>query len=80
MNWGKSGYPSPSWMDFVADNKTTLIVANRWGEEEGSNGYKQDFGQGGSIIIEPDWKCHTGGMIFNSNCVVTASDLRRQES
>lgn len=73
VNWGKGGYPANSWMDFVADNHCTLIIANRWGKEEGSNHFKQDFGQGGSIIIEPNWKCHTGGLDFANNCVVTAN-------
>ena len=73
VNWGKSGYPANSWMDFVAEHKCTLMIANRWGKEEGSFNYKQDFGQGGSIIIEPSWKCHTGGMQFDQNCVVTAN-------
>ena len=72
VNWGKSGYPSTSWMDFVADNKCVLVVANRWGEEQNKN-YVQDFGQGGSIIVEPDWSCHTGGADFGRDCVVTAS-------
>jgi predicted amidohydrolase len=73
VNWGKSGYPANSWMDFVAEHRCTLIISNRWGKEEGSFDYKQDFGQGGSIVIEPDWKCHTGGIWFNRNCVVTAN-------
>jgi len=73
VNWGKSGYPATSWMDFVADNKCILLVSNRWGEEAGSHGYKQDFGHGGSIIIEPSWKCHTGGIQFGKNCLVSSS-------
>jgi len=73
VNWGKGGYPANSWMDFVADNHCTLIIANRWGKEETSFGYKQDFGQGGSMVIEPNWKCHTGGIQFYKNCVVTAT-------
>jgi predicted amidohydrolase len=73
VNWGKGGYPANSWMDFVANHRCTLIIANRWGKEEGSFGYKQDFGQGGSIIIEPSWKCHTGGIAFGQDCVVTAA-------
>ncbi len=73
LNWGKSGYPSTSWMDFVANHRCTLIVSNRWGTENGSRNYVQEFGQGGSIIIEPSWKCHTGGMNFSHDCVVTAA-------
>ncbi len=73
VNWGKGGYPSTSWMDFATDEKCTLIIANRWGEELGSHGFKGEFGQGGSIIIEPDWTCHTGGVEFSKDCVVTAT-------
>ena len=73
VNWGKSGYPSTSWMDFAADQHCILVIANRWGAESGSHGYEQDFGHGGSIIIEPNWKCHTDGINFNSDCVVTAN-------
>jgi predicted amidohydrolase len=73
VNWGKSGYPANSWMEFVADNHCTLMVSNRFGCEEGSYNYSQDFGQGGSIIIEPNWKCHIGGINFDNNCVVTAN-------
>lgn len=71
VNWGKSGYPANSWMDFAADHKCTLIVANRWGDEQNGS-FKQDFGQGGSIIIEPSWQCHTDGVMFGSDCVVSA--------
>lgn len=73
VNWGKGGYPSNSWMDFTANHGCTLIIANRWGDELGSYGYKGEFGQGGSIIIEPSWKCHTGGVAFSKDCVVTAN-------
>jgi len=73
VNWGKGGFPATSWMDFTADNKLcVLAVANRWGKEEGSNGYTQNFGHGGSCIIEPDWTVHTSGLKFNQDCVVTA--------
>jgi predicted amidohydrolase len=72
-NWGKGGgFPSTTWMDFAADNKCTLVVSNRWGEE--CNGSMvQDFGQGGSCVIDPTWKVHTGGLVFGSNCVVSAA-------
>lgn len=72
VNWGDGGFPSTKWMDFAADNKCNLVIANRWGEENSNNGFKQDFGKGGSIIIEPDWTTHTSGLKFNNNCVVTA--------
>lgn len=71
VNWGKSGFPSTSWMDFVANNACTLVVANRWGEERNGS-FVQDFGQGGSAVIEKDWTVHIGGLAFGADCVVTA--------
>ena len=71
-NWGKSGFPTTQWMDFASNNKCTLAISNRWGEEQASNGFSQDFGHGGSIIIEKDWTCHTQGLVFGQDCVVTA--------
>jgi predicted amidohydrolase len=71
VNWGKGGFPSTSWMDFVADNSCVLAVANRWGKEANGS-FSQNFGQGGSAIIEPNWTIHTGGLKFNADCVVTA--------
>lgn len=71
-NWGKGGFPSTSWMDFATNHKCTLVLANRWGEEK-NGGFTQDFGNGGSIIIEPSWKVHTNGLSFNQDCVVTAA-------
>ena len=70
-NWGKGGFPSTSWMDFAANHKCSLVVANRYGVEQ-NNGYELDFGCGGSIIIEKDWNVHTAGLKFNNDCVVTA--------
>lgn len=71
VNWGKGGFPATQWMDFASDNGCTLVLSNRWGSE--SNGaFSQDFGAGGSIIIEPDWTVHTGGLKFGEDCLVTA--------
>jgi predicted amidohydrolase len=70
-DWGKGGFPANAWMDFAADNRCILAVANRWGEEKNAS-FIQDFGQGGSIIIEPNWKVHIGGLEFGANCVVSA--------
>jgi len=72
VNWGKGGFPSTSWMDFVADNKCTAVIANRWGDEKNQT-FTQDFGHGGSAIVEPDWTVHTGGLRFNEDCVVSAA-------
>lgn len=70
VNWGKGGFPSASWMDFASDNQCILAVANRWGKEEVGS-FVQDFGQGGSVIIEPNWTVHTGGLEFKKDCVIT---------
>ena len=72
VNWGKGGFPSTSWMDFASDNGCVIAVANRWGKEEVGS-FTQDFGHGGSAIIEPNWTVHTGGLEFRMDCVVTAS-------
>jgi predicted amidohydrolase len=72
-NWGKGGFPSATWMKFVADNACVMALANRWGVEERESGFRQDFGQGGSVVIEPDWTVHTSGLKFNADCVVTAA-------
>lgn len=75
VNWGKGGFPSTSWMEFVANNKCTLVVCNRWGTEERDDvgRYELEFGHGGSCIVQPDWTVHTGGLRFSENCVVTAA-------
>lgn len=70
VNWGKGGFPSTTWMDFAANNKTTLVVANRWGSEK-NDSFEQDFGQGGSCIIEKNWRVHTNGLKFSKDCVVS---------
>ena len=72
VNWGKGGFPSTSWMDFSLDNRCTLVVANRWGAEQNGS-FEQDFGHGGSAIVQPDWKVHTGGLVFGQDCVITAA-------
>lgn len=71
-NWGKGGFPSTTWMDFAADHACNLVVANRWGDEE-NGAFRQDFGQGGSCIVQPDWKVHTSGMKWGQDCLVTAA-------
>jgi predicted amidohydrolase len=72
VNWGKGGFPSTSWMDFAANNGCTLVIANRWGEEKNGS-FSQDFGHGGSAVIEKDWTVHTDGLTFGADCVITAS-------
>jgi hypothetical protein len=62
-------------MDFVANNGCTLVVANRWGEERNGS-FSQDFGHGGSAVVEKDWTVHTGGLAFGEDCVVTAAIVK----
>jgi predicted amidohydrolase len=64
-NWGDGGFPATAWMDFVKDNKTTLIVANRYGKEIPNN-----FGEGGICIIKPDGTVHCEGLIWEQDCIV----------
>lgn len=71
VNWGGGGFPAVTWMDLVSSSGRPLVVADRWGVEENGD-FSNDFGNGGSIIIEPSWKTHTGGLKFKSDCVVSA--------
>lgn len=64
-NWGKGGFPSSSWMDFVEENRTGLIVSNRYGVE-GPN----DFGDGGICIISPDGTVNCEGLRWGQDCIV----------
>jgi predicted amidohydrolase len=66
-NWGKGGFPSNTWVEFAEENKVTLVVSNRYGEE-GPN----DFGGGGVCIIEKTGKVHCEGLVWNQDCIVYA--------
>jgi predicted amidohydrolase len=66
-NWGNGGFPSTTWMDFVEENKSALIVSNRYGKE-GCN----DFGEGGVCVIEPSGKVHCQGLVWSRDCFVIA--------
>lgn len=66
-NWGDGGFPATSWMDFVQDNKTTLIVSNRYGKETCNN-----FGEGGVCVIEKSGKVHCKGIVWSQDCIVYA--------
>jgi predicted amidohydrolase len=74
-NWGEGGFPATAWMDFVKNNNTTLIVANRCGDE----GPKPNkFGGGGSCIIMPKGSkehpngVYCEGLLWNQNCIIYA--------
>jgi predicted amidohydrolase len=64
-NWGKGGFPAVTWMDFAKDNKTTLVVANRYGLES-----HNDFGFGGSCIISPEGVVSVRGLQWGADCIV----------
>ena len=66
-NWGDGGFPSVTWMDFVENNHATLIVSNRYGKETCN-----DFGEGGSCIIEPPDTIHCKGVKWDAECIVYA--------
>jgi predicted amidohydrolase len=64
-NWGRGGFPAIAWMDFVKENKTALIVANRYGEE-----FNNDFGHGGVAIITAESKVYCESLVWGQDCVV----------
>ena len=66
-NWGDGGFPATAWMQFVKENKTTLIVANRYGRE-----IPNDFGEGGVCVILPDGTVHCEGLVWEQDCIVYA--------
>lgn len=65
--WGDGGFPSSTWVDFATGMKTTLVVANRYGQEENNN-----FGEGGACIILPNGKVVIDGLEFSKDCMVLA--------
>ena len=74
-NWGEGGFPATTWMDFVKDNHTTLVVSNRYGEE----GPKPNkFGGGGSCIVVPKKSkehpngVYCDGLMWSQDCIVYA--------
>lgn len=70
-NWGDGGFPSNSWMDFVEENRTSLIVSNRYGKESNNS-----FGEGGSCVIDVSGKVHINGLLWSQDCIVYA-DLKK---
>lgn len=64
-NFGDGGFPATSWMKFVEDNKTWLVVSNRYGREANN-----DFGEGGICVISPEGKVSCSGLIWNQTCIV----------
>ncbi len=68
-NWGDGGFPAVSWMEFVEDNGTALIVSNRYGKETCNN-----FGEGGICVIHKDGVVECEGLLWDRDCMVL-SDL-----
>lgn len=65
--WGRGFIPANAWMEFAEDNNVVLAVSNMYGLE-GPN----DFGEGGSCIIEPPDRVHCEGLVWGADCVITA--------
>lgn len=66
-NWGNGGFPATGWMKFARDNKTTLVVGNRYGQERNN-----DFGEGGVCVIGPKGKVYCEGLKWSGPCIVYA--------
>lgn len=66
-NFGKSSFPATPWMTFAEDNKTTLVVSNRYGQEANN-----DFGSGGICVIRPSGEVVCDGLVWNQDCIVYA--------
>lgn len=66
-NFGSGGFPSGSWVDFAMENKTNLVVSNRYGEEVVNN-----FGHGGICVIRPNGKVEAQGLQWDKPCIVYA--------
>lgn len=63
--WGDGGFPATTWMDFVEEHNISLIVANRYGQEQNNN-----FGEGGSCILTAPSKVECRGLLWNQDCVI----------
>ena len=66
-NWGDGGFPAVSWMDFVENNGSALIVANRYGRETANN-----FGEGGICVIHKDGTVECSGLVWERDCIVVS--------
>lgn len=64
-NWGDGGFPATAWMDFASDNKVTLVVSNRYGQEVNNN-----FGEGGVCLISPTGAVMCQGLVWSQDCIV----------
>ncbi len=66
-NFGAGAFPSGSWVKFAKDNKTHLIVSNRYGTEANN-----DFGSGGICVITPGGDVLCEGLRWAEPCIVYA--------
>lgn len=66
-NWGNGGFPAARWMKFCEDNKTTLVVSNRFGQEANNN-----FGEGGICVVSPQGAVTCEGLKWSEPCIVYA--------
>jgi len=64
-NWGDGGFPATAWINFAKNNRTALVVSNRYGHEANNN-----FGEGGICIIRPDRSVTCEGLLWNQDCIV----------
>lgn len=64
-NWGRGGFPATAWMNFVKENRTALIVSNRYGAET-----PNDFGHGGVCIISKEGQVNCEGLLWDEDCIV----------
>lgn len=64
-NWGRGAFPAHAWIDFARDNRTTLVVSNRYGLE-----VPNDFGFGGVCIVYQDGRVHCQGLLWEKDCIV----------
>ena len=63
--WGKGAFPATAWMNFVKENNVTLAISNRYGVE-----VPNDFGHGGSCIIDPQGVVTHQGLLWGQDCIV----------
>lgn len=63
--FGAGSFPATAWMSFAKNNRTTLVVSNRYGREANNN-----FGEGGVCIVRPDQSVMCEGLVWSQDCVV----------
>lgn len=64
-NFGDGAFPATAWIDFAKNNRTTLVVSNRYGHEANNN-----FGEGGVCIVRPDRSVTCEGLLWSQDCIV----------